>query len=136
MTVIAIVALLVAGLGIINTMFMSVLERTREIGILKAIGASRGHIQSIFLVEGMVVGFIGGVLGMLAGWGISIPADVWVRSNVEKQLNIKLEQSIFLFPWWLLLVVWATALVVTTGAAWFPARRAAKVDPIRALRGE
>ncbi|MGF1578352.1 MAG: ABC transporter permease [Gemmataceae bacterium] len=136
MTVVAVVALLVAGLGIVNTMFMSVLERTREIGIMKAIGASQRHIQSVFLVEGTVVGFIGGVLGMLAAWGISIPADAWVRANVEAQLDIQLEESIFTFPWWLLLTVWMTALGVTTGAAWFPARRASKIDPIRALRGE
>jgi putative ABC transport system permease protein len=134
MTAIAAVSLLVAGLGITNTMLMSVLERVREIGIMKAVGARDGHIQLIFLVEGALVGLVGGLLGLLLGWAASIPGDAWVRGLVRQRLALDLQQSIFVFPWWLVAGVPAFACLVTTLAALYPARRAARVNPITALR--
>jgi putative ABC transport system permease protein len=134
MTVVALIALLVAALGIINTMLMSVLERVREIGIMKAVGARGGHIQLIFLVEGALIGIVGGCLGVLLAWAASFPADDWVRSMIEQQVSIRLEQSIFVFPSWLVVSVPLFATGVTTLAAFYPARRAARVNPIAALR--
>lgn len=136
MTVVAAVALLVAALGITNTMFMSVLERVREIGIMKAVGARKRHIQIIFLLEGAVIGLIGGGLGLLCGWLISFPGDAWTGSMVEQRLEVKLDHSIFVYPVWLIVGVPLFACVVTTLAALLPARRAAGVNPITALRHE
>jgi putative ABC transport system permease protein len=136
MTIIAGVALLVAALGITNTMLISVLERIREIGVMKAIGAKDRHIQSIFLVEGAVIGLMGGLFGLALAWGASGPCDAWLRSLLARGTTIKLEQSIFVFPLWLLFAAPAFASLVTTLAAVYPARRAARIDPVTALRHE
>lgn len=136
MTCIATVALLVAAMGIVNTMLMSVLERTREIGVMKAVGAADSHIQAIFLIEGGLIGAAGGGLGLLLAWGASFPGDAWVRSMVERDLNVRLKDSLFVFPPWLVLTVILFTIVVTTCAALYPAGRAARVDPVAALRHE
>lgn len=137
MTCVAAVALLVAALGIANTMLMSVLERTREIGIMKAVGASDGQLQFIFLVEGALIGLSGGLIGLLVAWGASIPGDAWVRSMVQRNMpNVELKEAIFVFPSWLVLAVVLFALLTTTLAAVYPARRAANIDPVAALRHE
>jgi len=136
MTCIAAVALLVAALGIANTMLMNVLERTREIGVMKAVGAAGSHIQAIFLIEGSLIGTVGGGLGLLLAWGASFPGDAWVRSMVERDMNVKLQDALFVFPPWLMATVILFAIVVTTCAAVYPARRAALVDPVAALRHE
>lgn len=136
MTIVALIALLVAALGITNTMLMSVLERVREIGIMKAVGARELHIRLIFLIEGGLLGLVGGGLGLLLAWSATFPADAWVKSMVERRLNIQLDQSIFAFPWWLVVGVPFFAWLVTTVAAYYPARRASRIDPIQALRHE
>jgi putative ABC transport system permease protein len=136
MTCVAGVALLVAALGIANTMLMSVLERTREVGIMKAVGAGNGHVQLIFLVEGALIGVLGGGLGLLLGWAASFPGDSWVRSMVQRDMKIELKESLFVFPAWLVLTVMGFAVLVTTLAAVYPARRAARVNPVTALRHE
>jgi len=136
MTCVAGVALLVAALGIANTMLMSVLERTREVGIMKAVGARNGHIQMIFLFEGALIGLLGGAVGLLLGRLAAIPADAWVRSMVSRDLKVDLKESLFVFPPWLMLTVIAFAGIVTTLAAVYPARRAARVNPVTALRHE
>jgi putative ABC transport system permease protein len=136
MSCVAAVALLIAALGIANTMLMSVLERTREIGIFKAVGARDSHVQLIFLIEGACIGLAGGALGLLLGWAGSIPADRWIRSMVSRDLKIDLKESLFVFPAWLTVGVVLFAVLVTTLAAVYPARRAARVNPLTALRHE
>jgi putative ABC transport system permease protein len=136
MTSIAGVALLVAALGIANTMLMSVLERTREVGVMKAVGAGNGHVQLIFLVEGALIGLFGGVAGLVLARLAAIPADARIRNMVQRDLKVELHESLFVFPPWLLLLVLAFTVVVTTLAAVYPARRAAKVNPVTALRHE
>jgi putative ABC transport system permease protein len=136
MALVAAVALLVSALGITNTMLMTVLERTREIGVMKAVGAQDRHVQAIFLVEGVLIGLVGGGLGVLLGWAVSFPADAWVRSMVSREMKIDLQGSLFSFPLWLTLGSLAFACVVTTAAAAYPARRAARLDPVAALRQE
>jgi putative ABC transport system permease protein len=136
MTAVAAVSLLVAALGITNTMLMTVLERTREVGVMKAVGASDRHIQLIFLVEGALVGIVGGGLGVLLGWAVSFPGDAWIRSMVSSRMKIDLEGSLFVFPLWLTLGAVAFAMAVTTLAAVYPARRAARLNPITALHHE
>jgi putative ABC transport system permease protein len=136
MTCIAVIALLVAALGITNTMLIGVLERTREIGILKAVGARDGSIVLMFLVEGALVGLVGGLLGLLLSRLASMPGDAWVRSMVNRQLTLKLEESLFAFPWWLAAGAPLFATLVTTLAAVLPARRASRINPVEALRHE
>jgi putative ABC transport system permease protein len=136
MSSIAAVSLLVACLGITNTMLMSVLERVREIGVMKAVGARDAHVQAIFLVEGALIGLVGGLVGLLLGWLVKFPADAWLRSLLAERTKIQLEASVFMYPWWLVVGAPAFAVVVTTLAAVYPARRAARVDPVTALRHE
>jgi len=134
MTCVAGVALLVSSLGIANTMLMSVLERRREIGIMKAVGATNWQLQTVFVIEGGLIGLVGGTLGLLLAWSISFPGDGWVRSMVHRDMNIDLSGSIFAFPTWIGLTVVLSTVCVTIIAALYPARRAAKVDPVSALR--
>ena len=134
MTCVAGVALLVASLGIANTMLMSVLERRREIGIMKAVGATNWQLQALFLIEGALIGTVGGSLGLLLAWGASIPGDAWVRSMVLRDMKIDLKGSIFAFPGWIGATVVLFTVAVTIIAAFYPARHAAKVDPVTALR--
>jgi putative ABC transport system permease protein len=136
MTCVAGVALLVSALGIANTMLMSVLERTREIGIMKAVGADNRHLLWIFLVEGGLIGSVGGLIGYGLAYAASFPGDAWVRSMVMRDLKIELSGSIFVFPPWVAVTVVGFTLVVTTLAAVYPARHAARIDPVKALRHE
>jgi putative ABC transport system permease protein len=75
---VALVALLVSSLGIANTMLMSVLERLREIGIMKAVGAANWQLQVLYVIEGGLIGLIGGLLGLVLAWLISFPGDALV----------------------------------------------------------
>jgi putative ABC transport system permease protein len=134
MTCVAGVALLVSSLGIANTMLMSVLERRREIGIMKAVGAANWQLQAIFVIEGGLIGLTGGSLGLLLAWAISFPGDTWVRSMVNRDMKIDLKGSIFAFPGWIALTVVLCTVGVTIVAALYPARHAAMVDPVSALR--
>jgi putative ABC transport system permease protein len=136
MSVVAGVSLLVAALGITNTMLMSVLERVREIGVMKAVGAKDTYVQAIFLIEGALIGAVGGGLGVLMGWLLKFPGDAWVRSVLVERTKIQLEESVFSYPLWLVLGAPAFAAAVTTLAAVYPARRAARVNPVTALRHE
>lgn len=136
MNFIALVALLVASIGITNTLFTSVIERTREIGVMKAVGAKDRHIQAMFLTEGALIGLIGGLSGLLIGWLLGLPAESWAKSLMEKQTNEPVPESLFAYPWWLLIGVPLFATIVTTLSALYPARRAARVHPVVALRHE
>ncbi len=136
MTCIAVIALGVSSLGIMNTMLIGVLERTREIGVMKAVGARDGHIVLMFLAEGALVGLAGGLLGLLLTWLISFPGDAWVRSMVSRQLVVKLEESLFMFPLWLATGAPLFSALVTILAAVLPARRASRINPVEALRHE
>jgi putative ABC transport system permease protein len=136
MTCGAAVAMIVAAMGITNTMLISVLERTREIGIMKALGARSGHLQLIFLIEGALIGLVGGTIGLLLAWAASFPGDAWVRQIATRHLETKIIGSIFVFPAWLQIAVVGSATVVTILAAAYPARRAARLDPVTALRHE
>jgi ABC-type lipoprotein release transport system permease subunit len=125
------IALLVASFGIANTMIMSILERTREIGIMKAIGGSDGEIMRIFFFEATLIGLLGGVFGVLAGWGIDRLANFLVNRYVVKQSPYI---EFFSIPWYLWVGAITFAILISLLAAIYPAFRAARVDPIRALR--
>lgn len=134
MTCVAAVALLVASLGIANTMLMSVLERRREIGIMKAVGAANWQLQAMYVIEGGLIGLVGGSLGLGLAYLTSFPGDTWVRSMVRRDMEIDLTGSIFAFPRWIGVTVLVFTVGVTIVAALYPARRAAKLDPVSALR--
>jgi putative ABC transport system permease protein len=126
------IALTVASLGIVNTMVMSILERTREIGVMKAIGASDQDVRKIFLVEAGLIGLMGGVFGILLGWVVGRIINVGANYYLQRQGAPP--ANLFLIPWWLVAGGIGFALLVSLVAGHFPASRAARLDPIRALR--
>jgi putative ABC transport system permease protein len=132
----AFIALFVAGIGITNTLVTSVIERTSEIGILRAVGATRGQVMALFLSEGAVIGLSGGALGLALARGLAAWANDWVCGLIAKQMDGQkmLSTTVFEFPWWLWAGAVAFAVGVTTLAALYPARRAARIHPIEALR--
>jgi putative ABC transport system permease protein len=134
MAAIGMIAIFVASLGIINTMVMSVLERTSEIGIMKAVGASPGDIQKVFIFESSTIGFFGGVFGLGLGWTASRVINRVINYLAARQGIPPLEY--FCFPLWLLLGAVIFAVLISLTAGIYPARRAAKVDPAVALRHE
>ena len=127
---IAAVSLLVGSVGIANSMFTSVLEKTREIGILKALGASNEEVLRIFLIESALFGLVGGVLGISLGGGISMLIPMLgVRLMGNVGLTTVLRPELLVFT-----VVFSTVIGVVSGL--FPARQAAKMSPVDALRYE
>ncbi len=126
------IALTVASLGIVNTMVMSILERTREIGVMKAIGGSDEDVRRIFLVEAALIGLMGGVFGLVLGWGVGRVINVGANWYMERQ-GVP-ATNLFLIPWWLVAGGIAFALLVSLIAGSFPAMRASRLDPIQALR--
>lgn len=130
--VIGFIALLVATVGIANTMMMNVMERTREIGVMKAIGGDERDLQRLFLVESGILGVVGGVLGLGLGWGITRLVQFGVNMYLHQHGVPNLE--IFHIPLWLIVAILGTALFVSLLAGILPARRAARIEPIAALR--
>jgi ABC-type antimicrobial peptide transport system permease subunit len=127
------ISLLVASFGIANTMIMSILERTREIGIMKAIGAEDREIKLIFFVEAAVIGFIGGGAGVLIGWAIDGAANRLAYRFLLKPQGASFVDFFALPPYlWLGAILFA--IIVAIIAALYPASRAAAVDPVKALR--
>ena len=126
------IALIVAGLGIINTMVMSILERKREIGIMKAIGGSEKDIKMIFFVEAAVIGFTGAIFGLVLGWIVTRIANLVVNSQIVPQGELPV--NLFYFPWWLIFGAILFSLLISLAAGLYPAIHAARIDPVRALR--
>jgi ABC-type lipoprotein release transport system permease subunit len=127
------ISLLVASFGIANTMIMSILERTREIGIMKAIGAEDREIKLIFFVEAAVIGVFGGVMGVLIAWGIDGIANRLAYRFILKPQGASFI-DFFSLPPYLSIGAILFALLVSIAAALYPASRAARIDPVRALR--
>jgi putative ABC transport system permease protein len=126
------IALLVAALGIINTMIMSILERRREIGVMKAIGGSETEIRLIFVVEAGAIGLIGGCCGLVLGWIATRAANLVANITLAKELGTRVD--FFYIPVWLIAGALAFSLLVSLAAGLYPAMRAARVDPVEALR--
>ena len=127
-------ALAVATLGIVNTLVMAILERRREIGILKALGAADSDVQQLFFFEAGVMGFLGGVLGVLFGWLLGRALTFGTNVYLQRQNLNPIELSSV--PWWLVLAALVFAVLVSLAAGLYPASRAAKLNPVDALRYE
>ena len=134
------IALLIASLGIVNTMVMSIVERRREIGVLKSLGAYDGDIRWLFLVESGLIGLIGSIAGIVIGWVITIIAAVVGKRVLVAMASVELEEleqfNLFSLPLWLILSAILFGLLVSFIAGLYPSARAAGVDPVKALRDE
>ncbi len=133
------IALLVAAIGIANTMAMAILERTREIGLMKAVGATNRDVLAIFLGEAAGIGFIGGlggvVIGWLAGQGLNVIAIVYLASQSAQQGGMPPSIAVYT-PLWLpvFALVFSTLIGLLSGL--YPALRAATMIPVLALKYE
>ena len=124
-------ALIVSIFGIVNTQYISVLERTQQIGLMKALGASRRDIGRLFRYEAAWVGLLGGALGVLGAWG----AGVALNPVISEKLGFGDHKLLVFVPEHAAAVVVGLMLVAII-AGWLPSRKAAKLDPIEALRTE
>jgi putative ABC transport system permease protein len=127
-------ALAVATLGIVNTLVMAILERRREIGVLKALGAADSDVQQLFFVEAGVMGFVGGILGIGLGWFLGRAITIGTNLYLKRQNLNPIELSSV--PWWLMIAGLLFAVIVSLLAGLYPASRAAKLNPVDALRYE
>lgn len=123
------ISLLVGGVGIMNTMYTSVTERTKEIGVMKAVGATNWQVLRIFLIESGIIGLIGGTLGVLGGLSVSYAASGLISDQVGIQMTPGMSPE-------LVLGSLAFAFTVGTVSGFFPARKASKMNPVEALRYE
>jgi putative ABC transport system permease protein len=126
------IAIIVAALGIVNTMVMSILERFREIGIMKAVGAGDGDIKRIFFFESGAIGLLGGAAGCVLGLAVSLVINRVVNFYMARQGMPRIEY--FAFPAWIFFGALGFSLLVSLVSGIYPARRAARVDPVVALR--
>ena len=127
-------ALAVACIGIVNTLVMAILERRREIGIMKAIGASDRDVQGLFFAEAGAMGVFGGLIGVVLGWAIGRAIDIGTNIYLHRQ-GLQ-PQHFWAVPWWLVAFALGFSVVVSLGSGIYPAVRAAKLDPVQALRYE
>ena len=127
---IAAISLVVGGIGIMNTMYTAVLERTKEIGIMKAIGAPNGAILTIFLIESGMLGLVGGAIGLLFGAGLAKATEYLGKTVLETTLLKAI------FPWWLVVGALLFAFITGVGSGILPARRASKQQAVDSLRYE
>jgi putative ABC transport system permease protein len=127
-------ALTVASIGIVNTLVMAILERRREIGIMKAIGASDGDIRKLFFAEAGAMGILGGIVGVVLGWAIgqiiNFGTNIWLKSQSLPQ------EHFWVVPLWLVVFSIVFAFIVSLVSGLYPAGRAARLDPVQALRYE
>lgn len=133
-TVIGITALFISSIGMINTMTVSLLEQTREIGIMKSIGATTKGIAQLFLAESIIMGFGGGIFGLVIGFIVTK-----ILSGLVSLLALTMggePANVFFTPAWFYLVVLIFSLMIGLITGTFPAKRASKLNPLDALRYE
>jgi len=126
------VALIVSAIGMFNTMTIALLERTQEIGIMKSLGASNGDIKKTFLVEAVLIGFLGGVSGILTGIGASEIFNFGINKLAGSLGGNEVDLFYTPIEFILMILVFSTTVGLLTG--FYPARRAAKLNPLDALR--
>src|ERR1700735_1047413 len=127
-------ALTVASLGIINTLAMAILERRREIGVLKALGAADRDVQRLFFAEAGAMGLVGGIAGVFLGWLIGKTLTFGLNVYLARQQLPAIDLSSA--TWWMGLLAISISVLVSLAAGIYPASRAARLDPVEALRYE
>lgn len=127
-------ALTVASIGIINTLVMAILERRREIGIMKAVGASDTDVRGLFFAEAGAMGVLGGGFGVILGWAIGRAINFGTNIYLARQGFSR--EDIWALPLWLIVAAVAFSVLVSLISGLYPAARAAKLDPVQALRYE
>lgn len=138
LVVVGTVAVLIASIGIFNTMTMAVTERTREIGIMKAIGAPPRLIQRLFLMESTMIGLIGTSIAVAVSYGISLLVN-WivpmiVFSSIDEEAPSDMTIIVSYIPWQLVLIAAVISIGVAVLSGWRPARKATQIDVIQALK--
>ena len=128
------VSLLVAAIGIANTMMMSIYERTKEIGVMKVLGCSLRNIREMFLLEAAFIGLLGGIAGNILSFVMSAAINIIVGSSGAMSMGS--DSTISYIPWWLVLMSMVFAVLVGVLAGYFPAKRAMKLSPLAAIRNE
>src|SRR5260370_855058 len=124
----------VAFIGIVNPLVMAILERRREIGIMKAIGASDGDVKKLFFAEAGAMGILGGIVGVALGWAIG--QIINLGTNVYLKRQSFPPEHFWSVPWWLVAFAVLFSFLVSLAAGLYPAGRAARLDPVQALRYE
>ena len=126
------VSLLVAAIGIANTMMMSIYERTKEIGVIKVLGCSLKNIKQMFLIEAAFIGLIGGVIGNILSFLMSFVINILTGNGAA----MGIDGNISYIPWWLVILSMGFAMLVGVAAGYFPALRAMRLSPLAAIRSE
>lgn len=126
------VALIVSAIGMFNTMTIALLERTQEIGTMKALGAAKSDIWKMFLMESMIIGFMGGTGGLLIGYLFSQILNFAVNMLARNFGGLTVE--LFYFPGWFIVFIIIFSTIVGLATGFYPAKRAAKLNALEALR--
>ena len=127
-----VIALIASIFGIINTQYISVLERTSQIGLMKALGMPSRAVAKLFRYEAAWIGLIGGVIGVGLAYGIGTSLNPWIT----EVLALGEGNYLLIFVWWHIVLMLVGLMLVAIVAGWLPSRKAAKLDPIDALRTE
>lgn len=130
------ISLLVAAIGIANTMLMSVYERTREIGIMKVLGAALGDIRKMFLIESAAIGFFGGLLGLLLSYAVSAGLNMLLAPSLGAVAADGTAARISLIPIPLALAALVGATLIGMVSGFVPAQRATRLSPLDAIRSQ
>jgi len=128
---IALVIVIISAINIAHNFFMQVAERRREIGLMRAIGATRGDVRNMFIGEAAAIGLVAGILGVLLGVGLGYLGDM-ALSNRAEDMPFK-PDSFFDFQWWIALTGLGVAVFFSVIGGALPARKAARMQPAQAL---